>query len=482
MRSKIKECNWVLLSLVFLLLFIIIFLITTKPKIDVYYNGEKVDRVIDFDVNNDFNMPIVKSVYLKKDLSKKIKVNGSVNNKKIGEYKIEYTLKEFIYNIRKVIYVNVIDNEKPEIILSGKNPSHTCSQQTYKEEGFESHDNYDGNITDKVTIIQKDNAILYSVKDSSGNTTSIQRELVISDDEAPVIKLKGNKTVYLELNTSYKEEGYSISDNCDSSVTKIDVDNKVDSSKTGVYEIVYTAEDSSGNKSSVKRHVYVYNPNNGANLNGGKKGIVYLTFDDGPSSYTGKILDVLKKYNIKATFFVTNSGSDSLIKREYKEGHTVALHTASHNYKKVYSSVDGYFKDLNSVSNRVYKITGEKPTIIRFPGGSSNTVSKNYSKGIMTILTSEVLNRGYHYFDWNISVEDAGGCANKKTQVLKEECVFNNFKKGLSKKRSNVVLMHDIKSYTAAKLEDMIKYALSQGYSFDKITMDTTQIHHKVNN
>ena len=60
--------------------------------------------------------------------------------------------------------------------------------------------------------------------------------------------------------------------------------------------------------------------------------------------------------------------------------------------------------------------------------------------------------------------------------------VFNNFKKGLSKKRSNVVLMHDIKSYTAAKLEDMIKYALSQGYSFDKITMDTTQIHHKVNN
>ena len=190
MRSKIKECNWVLLSLIFLLLFIIIFLIITKPKIDVYYNGEKVDRVIDFDVNNDFNMPIVKSIYLKKDLSKKVKVTGSVNNKKIGEYKIEYTLKEFIYNIRKVIYVNVIDNEKPEIILSGKNPSHTCSQQTYKEEGFESHDNYAGNITDKVTIIQKDNAILYSVKDSSGNTTSIKRELVISDDEAPVIKLK----------------------------------------------------------------------------------------------------------------------------------------------------------------------------------------------------------------------------------------------------------------------------------------------------
>ena len=85
----------------------------------------------------------------------------------------------------------------------------------------------------------------------------------------------------------------------------------------------------------------------------GKK-IIYLTFDDGPSAYTPKILDILSKYGIKATFFVTNSGKDDYIKREYKEGHTVALHTASHSYKKVYSSVDAYFSDLNSVSNRVF--------------------------------------------------------------------------------------------------------------------------------
>ena len=120
--------------------------------------------------------------------------------------------------------------------------------------------------------------------------------------------------------------------------------------------------------------------------------------------------------------------------------------------------------------------------IIRFPGGSSNTVSKSYMKGIMTILTNEVLVRGYHYFDWTSAVEDAGSCASKKTEEAKEKCVYNYFVKGLSKKRSNVVLMHDIKSYTASKLEDMIKYAIDNGYTFDKITMDTVQIHHKVNN
>ena len=216
-------------------------------------------------------------------------------------------------------------------------------------------------------------------------------------------------------------------------------------------------------------------------MTGSEKGVIYLTFDDGPSTYTTKILDTLKKYDIKATFFVTSSGSDSAIKREFEEGHTVALHTSTHNYNKVYASVESYFNDLEIVQNRVKKITNETPTIIRFPGGSSNTVSK-FNKGIMTILTNEVLEKGYHYFDWNVSVEDAGSCTKKTTMSEKENCVYNYFVKGISKSKMNVVLMHDVKSYTASKLDDMIKYALSKGYTFDKITMDTTQIHHKVNN
>ena len=211
------------------------------------------------------------------------------------------------------------------------------------------------------------------------------------------------------------------------------------------------------------------------------KKMIALTFDDGPNYNTSKIIDVLNKYDIKATFFVTNGGSEDVIKREYEEGHSIGLHTATHRWN-IYSSVDTYFEDLNSVSDRVESITGEKSYLIRFPGGSSNTISRRYKKGIMTTLTSEVLNKGYHYFDWNVSVEDAGSCVKQKSYDNKKECIQNYFKKGLSKNRSNVVLMHDIKKYTADSLEEMINYAISKGYTFDRITMNTEQIHQRINN
>ena len=473
--------NIVIIVFAFVLLFGLAFLLFTKPEIIVNYNGKEVKNEINIEVNSNFVFPMYNSKYLGKNITNKVKTDGSVDTNKIGSYKISYSLKHFIYKVSKIVTVNVLDRTVPEIILNGSNPSNSCSIQSYKEEGYTANDNYDGDLTNKVIIEKEDDVIRYSVKDSSNNKVSIERKILVNDETPPSIKLKGKDTVRVVLNGSYKDEGVSVSDNCDSEVNT-NVENNIDYSKVGVYEIVYTATDSSGNTSNIKRNVYVYDPHTTANINGGEKGVIYLTFDDGPSIYTAKILDTLSKYNIKATFFVTNNGKDSVIKREYNEGHTVALHTASHSYKKIYSSVDNYFKDLESVQNRVYKITKEKAMIIRFPGGSSNTVSKSYMKGIMTILTNEVLVRGYHYFDWTSAVEDAGSCASKKTEEAKEKCVYNYFVKGLSKKRSNVVLMHDIKSYTASKLEDMIKYAIDNGYTFDKITMDTVQIHHKVNN
>ena len=239
----------------------------------------------------------------------------------------------------------------------------------------------------------------------------------------------------------------------------------------------------SNNETTSKRTVWVYKSNNtNANLSGGEKGVIYLTFDDGPNNtITKQILDILKEENVKATFFVTNKGSDSIIKREYNEGHTVALHTASHEYSKVYSSVDNYFKDLDLVQARVKRITGVESKIIRFPGGSSNTVSRNYDKGIkiMTILTSEVLNRGYKYYDWNVDSGDAGNCVSASN---KSNCVYKNVTKNLSKKRSNIVLMHDIKSYTKDALRDIIAYGKANGYTFKAITTDTTMITQRVNN
>ncbi len=115
-----------------------------------------------------------------------------------------------------------------------------------------------------------------------------------------------------------------------------------------------------------------------------------------------------------------------MLKRAYNSGNTIALHTYTHNYSYVYSSIDNYFNDLNTVSNSVYNSIGIHPKIIRFPGGSSNTISKNYSNGIMSRLTNEVINRGYTYFDWNVDSNDAGGDGYNSSKI------YNNVISGLS--------------------------------------------------
>ncbi len=206
---------------------------------------------------------------------------------------------------------------------------------------------------------------------------------------------------------------------------------------------------------------------------------IYLTFDDGPSYLTEKILDILKEENIPATFFVTSRGIDTysnVIKRMQEENHTIALHTSTHNYSYIYSSDENYFKDLEEIRNKVYNITGVKSRIIRLPGGSSNTVSKKYSKGIITRITNRLTENDFYYFDWNIDSLDASGSVSK-------EVIYNSVTQNIHS-GTNVVLMHDssTKETTVLALKDIIKYAKDNGYTFAKITKKTPQIHHHINN
>ena len=205
-------------------------------------------------------------------------------------------------------------------------------------------------------------------------------------------------------------------------------------------------------------------------------GTIYLTFDDGPGEYTNRLLDILKEHNVKATFFVTGRGDDATILREYNEGHTVALHTFSHNYSYVYSSVDNYFNDLNQIASRVKNITGMDAKIIRFPGGASNTVSTKYDGKIriMSILTEEVLKRGYVYFDWNISSGDAD-------RASSAQAVYNNVVSNL-KDGPNVILQHDIKGFSVDAVSGIIEYGLANGYDFKALQMDSPAVRHGVNN
>ena len=210
------------------------------------------------------------------------------------------------------------------------------------------------------------------------------------------------------------------------------------------------------------------------------EGVIWLTFDDGPSAnITPKVLDILKKENVKATFFVINysDSNEHLLKRIVEEGHTIGIHGYSHEYSKIYKSKETFMNNVLTLQDRIFKSTGVKSMYIRFPGGSSNTVSRKYCKGIMTELTKEMLAKGFKYYDWNISSGDAGGAKNAKD-------VYKNVTKNLSKKRGNMVLMHDFGGNKKGleALPEIIKYAKKEGYTFSKIDEDTPMYAQHVNN
>ena len=202
---------------------------------------------------------------------------------------------------------------------------------------------------------------------------------------------------------------------------------------------------------------------------------VYLTFDDGPSQYTPEILNVLDRYGVKATFFVVNGRYNSVMKDIVNRGNAIGLHSYSHNYASVYSSDAAFYSDLNKISAVVKEQTGVETKIMRFPGGSSNTVSKKYSAGIMSRLAKSVTENGYVYFDWNCANGDAAGANTVEKQLA--NC------KSYPKSASNIiVLMHDSKSTTLEALPKIIEYYKSCGMSFGVLTTATPPVHHGINN
>ena len=404
-----------------------------------------------------------KASFLGKDITKKVKVSGKVNEKKLGEYKIKYKVSEGIFSRTTIRKVLVKDLEKPKMNIS-KDDVYVCPGSEFVPEKVTATDNYDKKVKVKNVLSKDKNTVTYSATDSSGNTSSITKKVLYKDKEAPKIEVVGGEEMYISVGVGFTDPGVKVTDNCDGEIEDVTKEGSVDSNKVGTYTITYSVKDKAGNEAKKTRKVIVSN------------GVIYLTFDDGPNSgTTDVILNILKEEGVKATFFVTNNGPDELIKREFDDGHTVALHTASHDYSIVYASDESYFNDLNRVSERVKRITGQESKIIRFPGGASNTVSRRYSSGIMTRLTNEVVARGYKYYDWNISSGDAGG-------TTQASGVYYNVVSGLRHDRANMVLMHDIKGHTRDALRDIIKYGKNNGYRFEKITMNTEMITQRVNN
>lgn len=205
---------------------------------------------------------------------------------------------------------------------------------------------------------------------------------------------------------------------------------------------------------------------------------VYLTFDDGPSKNTPQILSLLQKYGIGATFFVINGKYNHYMKDIVNSKSAIALHSYSHKYPEIYSSEKAFLDDLEKIHDLVLKETGVDTKIIRFPGGSSNTISRKYCKGIMANLVKDTQKAGYVYFDWNCDNGDADGREKSADYQLKKATQY-------SKKAKNIViLMHDIDScgVNLDALSRIIDFYQTEGADFGVITENSPEVHHKVNN
>lgn len=200
----------------------------------------------------------------------------------------------------------------------------------------------------------------------------------------------------------------------------------------------------------------------------------YLTFDDGPSENTGAILDILKQYNVKATFFVigkTDQASLDSYKRIVAEGHSLGIHSYSHKYTQIYESMESFQNDVLSLQAHLKEVTGQEVHLYRFPGGSSNTVSKVSIDDCIRFLSEN----GFTYYDWNATNGDATG-----RQMATEEMVSSVMNE-LGKYQNITVLMHDGpgKQKTVEALPTIIEQLQAQGVQILPITDQTTPVQHK---
>lgn len=465
---KIKKRWLILLSLIVLCGISIYFL--TRPKLTFQHQKEVLELHQAYDPYS-----FIEKIngYNKED----IKINDSqVDMNKIGKYQLTYSIQDKEY----VLDVEVVDTKSPtfdvkdiEIELG---TDLTCDQviENIKDETTTKSyfkENYDFKQVGKQKVI-------VVVEDEGHNKTEKEAIVnVVKDNEKPT--LQGLKDRYITVGTKINYlKGVTAKDNFDPK-PQIEVNStNVDVSKVGQYEVQYTVKDRSGNQNTYTKKVIVQERKPVTTITPTGDKIVYLTFDDGPSINTKRVLDILDRYNAKATFFVTGNGQSYhyLIKEAHQRGHTIGLHTYSHNYAQVYQSVDQYFADLDRIGNIVQNQIGFVPRYIRFPGGSSNTVSRKHCKGIMTTLVSEVQNRGYQYYDWNVSSGDASG-NNVPVSTIVRNCTSSNA-------NNIMILCHDIRSKntTVEALPQVIEHYQSLGYVFKGIDDSTFTPHHGVNN
>ncbi len=399
-----------------------------------------------------------------------VKIEGTIDTNAKGEYPITYT-----YGNEKInAIVNVKDQKPPVLTLQEAKVDMKDKgdpKLIIKEVKDASEVTFDFKYDKKTFDERGKHKIEVTATDEDGNTTTETGTLIREEDSKAPTLVDPDQKITIKQGQELDLSAIKVKDDFDPEPT-VTMDEEFDSEEAGKQTITIKVSDRSGNEKEYEQIVNVKeDPAYG-------KKVVYFTFDDGPSENTAKILDILDKYNAKATFFVTGNHPEynKYMKRAAKEGHTIGLHTYTHNYSQLYSSEEAYFDDLQQISDMVEDVTGKKSKVIRFPGGSSNMISANYVDGLMTTLTQKVQEQGYQYFDWNVDSTDASGNGVPVSQLVENATASDD--------QYINILMHDTdaKDTTVEALPEIIKYYKDKGYVFLGLDTDSYAPHHNVVN
>ncbi len=405
-----------------------------------------------------------------------LRTEGSVDSGRLGTYVLRYTARYAFSDYSAERRVTVVDTTPPVIELrriEGYEPNWMTG---YAEEGYVAYDACDGDLTGRVLRTKLDDRVVYTVSDSSGNTARMERLLPEIDYRPPVITLLGEENTVMQAGLWYQDPGATAIDGHGNDLSAYLVaEGSVTPWITGDYQISYSITSEYGETVSAVRRVQVVPAEMPAELKPDGK-TIYLTFDDGPGPCTEKLLDVLDRYGAKATFFVTSQYPKyrDQIGRAYRAGHSIGVHSDSHDYNAIYSGEKAFFEDFFTMEEIIYQQTGAYTRLFRFPGGSSNTVS-NFNPGIMSRLTRIMTDMGYKYFDWNVSSGDAG-------ETTSTAQIVRNIEDGCSRFRASVVLQHDIKDYSVDAVEAVLQWGQANGYTFRALQLDSPGAHHGVSN
>ena len=405
-----------------------------------------------------------------------VRTESGVDTTALGDYVVKYSAEAFGRSAESYRRVHVRDTMPPVITLEHEKDYLASWLVGYKEEGFTAVDAFDGDLTDKVVRTETGDAVYYSVVDSSGNECAVERVIEYGISE-PMIRLTGGEEVDVGAAFTFTDPGYEATDESGNDLTSyVQVTGEVIPWKVGSYELNYYIMNEQGETATARRTVNIV-PQPMEPMVIPEEKTIYLTFDDGPGPYTGQLLDILARYGVKATFFVTGDDPDynDLIGRAYREGHTIGVHIFSHDYYRIYSSDQAFFDDFLATEDLIYEQTGTYSRLFRFPGGSSNTVSRNYNYGIMSRLAKTFTDMGYVYFDWNVTSGDAG-------ETSSTYRVIENVAAGCSENTVNVVLQHDIKGFSVDAVAQIINWGRNHGYTFKALDETSFTAHHEIAN